>query len=108
MKNKHPKRKKALKMQNNTEKKTKGDYGSPFDSHAWNMKKEAIQDRVKRKAREAGAKRIMRKFALNPDYFNTAERKNELRIAKDIVKKLEAIKAKKKPFISKRSLKIKK
>lgn len=90
MKNKHLKRK----------------YGLSFNSPAWDIRKTAIADRVKLKAREAGAKSLLRKAMVHPEKFKTTEMKNQLRIATDIVKKLIALKEKKKPFISKRSQKI--
>lgn len=95
----------ARKMQTKNEKKMRYVFGSPFGSHAWNMRKESIEDRVKKQNREATAKAMVRKYNAKPEYFNTSERKNSLRIAQDIVKKLDELKAKKKPFISKRSLK---
>lgn len=97
-KNKNYTRKQAQRMHTSQEK----GYGiSVFDSYAWETRKKAIADRVKRKAREARAKSLVRKEQMKPGSVP----KNDLRIATDIVKKLEKLEANKKPFISKRSLK---
>ena len=49
MKNKHPKREVALKMQTKEERKIKGIYGSPFMSRAWDLRSESIKKRLGKK-----------------------------------------------------------
>ena len=51
MKNKHPKRIMALKMQTKVERKTKGMAGSPFDSQAWRERSEIIRKRITKKTK---------------------------------------------------------
>lgn len=95
---KNPTKKFAEKLRTRQEKK----YGvALYDSYAWEQRKKGIAERIKRKAREARAKALVRKEALKSGSVAA----NDLRIAKDIVKKLEILKANKKPFISKRSQK---
>ena len=64
MKNKQLIRKIALGMQTKAERDGSGMYGSPFHSIAWNNRRKAIQDRVKKQTARVKIRKMEREKAL--------------------------------------------
>lgn len=83
-------------------KKEKEEGKQPFLSRAWETRKQAIADRVKRKQDAAHARAIIRKETAKPK----SRTKKEVKAAEELLKKIEKKKSKNLKFIDKISKKL--